>query len=658
AGWLYVANKGSNNVTVISTVTLGSVMNISVGTAPAALAMNATGFVFVANSGSGNVSQINTTGVVNMTYRVGNDPVALAFNATGFLMVANKLSNNLTVINTTSESIVKTPVSSFHNLSAPDAIATNMSGNVLVANMASGNLTVYSPSLAFIGNISIGKTAEPDSILSFAANFTLVADNGTGNVAVVNTTAMKVSLYNETGVNPTSLAMDSSNGQIYLADMGSNNLTQLAAMPVPMTDNMTVMQINSVTDYGLTSIAGVTPANGTISVLLAANPNVNFSVQGSVFLSYVFLGDYAAGGAVAGAAPWDIIGEMTSATNPSGFGVQQPVELPVEVAQSTAAANVTISVTAMNSALSPTASTTLLVRAVNTTTGAPVASYPVTLMSQNALGANRGLLINSTGTPVQAFNPNVFFGSTYIPGITLMTNSTGYAMATFSPGLYTPMYSPNGTFVGFSPQSYTDNYLIPFDEFQITAVGMTGEVGGVTVYSNQSVNNVTPSPVVFAYIAGESSLNGVTVLPGNGTYTMYVNSTENSPYGPSTSGVSVTVSVSLGSVSVSSGTTGSNGSFVISYNAPNVSVLTPVTIGISTGSGTITETIYLVPHYVVTKTITTTVTKTKTVTTTVSSALFEGLTGLFIILTVIFAVLYVSARRKGGNKGSANPPQQ
>ena len=147
----------------------------------------------------------------------------------------------------------------------------------------------------------------------------------------------------------------------------------------------------------------------------------------------------------------------------------------------------------------------------------------------------------------------------------------------------------------------------------------------------------------------------MTVLKGNATYDLFVNSTLNTPYGPSSSGVPVTIAVSAGNVSSTTGTTAANGSVVFTYIAPNVSVLTPVTITVKVGGAnpsTTTETVYLLPSYTIIKTGTI----TKTITKTVSSvpAYAFGLIGLFAVLTVVFAALYVSSSRKkkGGSGGS------
>lgn len=663
-GGLFVANYGSNNVTVVSTVTLSTVTNITVGTHPSAVTMNSTGYIFVANSGSNNVSVLsNTTGKVVATYAVGTDPSALAFNATGFLVVANKGSDNLTVVNVTSgKAAIKSL--SLGPKTLPDALAMNVSGYIIVADSGTGNISLISPSMGtHLVNITVGKG--PDGVAPFIekanvnGNYTMVSNRLSNTVVLVNTTARKVVATNVTGAEPSSLLILGSTA--YVTDNASSNMTQIATLPVPLTLNLSTQAVNSVADYGLTSVSGVTGSSGNISVLVSASSLANFSVMGGTYLSYIFLGNYAAGGAVGGAAPWDVIAQMTSATNnnpifgPEGFGVQQPVELPVEVANSSASVNATIkmSVAAANSTVGPNGQTDVTVTVLNAT-GMPVPNYTVILSSQNALGANRGFFSNSTGVQMQGFNPNVFFGSTFLPSISVMTNATGVAVVSFTPQLYQSVYSPGGAFVGFSAQSYTDNYLIPFDEFQLTAMSLFGEAASGIVYSTQFENNATPAPVLAAYVQGESSLNGVTVLPANSSYAMFVNSTENTPAGPSTSGISFSVSVTVGNVSVSSGTTASNGSFVVTYNAPNVSVLTPVTITIKTGSGTTTQTIYLVPHYTVTTTILKTTTKTTTVSTVPAYA--YGLIGLFVVLTVIFAVLYVTSRRsKGGNTGGGNP---
>ena len=408
----------------------------------------------------------------------------------------------------------------------------------------------------------------------------------------------------------------------------------------------------NVTNYNLTSISGVTGSSGVISVLLGVNSSINFTAMGSPFESYVFLGSYSTGAAVGGVGPYVSIGELTSASNPSGFGVQQPVELPIEVAQ--IAPSVSISLSASSSSTSSNGSVTVTAKVTDTSTGAPIAGYSLTLMSQNALGANRGYFTSANGTQVQAYNPNLFFGSSFLPGISLITNSSGIAVASFSAGLYESVYNSTGVFTNFKAQAFSDNYLIPFDEFQLSAVGSLGEVATSIVTSSQFVNSVSPTSVATPYILGAVSLDNSLLVLSNSSHEIYVNTTLNTPAGPSSSGVSVSLAVSSGTLNVTTGTT-SNGSLSVTFVAPTVSALTTVTLTVTIPGTPFskTTTYYVMPSTAAIKPTTTTTT-TKTVISVPGYA--YGLIALFAVLTVIFAALYVTTTRKL-KKSSGRPPE-
>src|SRR2546425_12536271 len=97
-GYVYVANQGSNNVTVINGTTV--VATVPVRDGPVAVGYNSgNGYVYVANSGTGNtVSVINgTTVVANVT--VGPSPYGVGYNSrNGYVYVANAGSNTVSVI--------------------------------------------------------------------------------------------------------------------------------------------------------------------------------------------------------------------------------------------------------------------------------------------------------------------------------------------------------------------------------------------------------------------------------------------------------------------------------------------------------------------------------------------------------------------------------
>ncbi len=383
---------------------------------------------------------------------------------------------------------------------------------------------------------------------------------------------------------------------------------------------------NSGPNYSLWQVTGTTASNGTFTVMLKIAPGVDFNLMGSNLESYIFLGDYSAGAPVSGEAPYTTIGQITSATNPNGFGTLQPVELPIQVTQNSPMYKIILS-TSANNISTPSGSIIVNVTVLNST-GNPVPNFTVDLISQNALGANRGYF-SGNGSVIQVTDQNSLFGSLYMPGIQLITGSTGQASAIFNASLYT-VDTQNGYFIDYSPQSFTDPYLIPADDFEISAVGVTGTaVSQFSINSSQMVNNVPPSPMGSAYFQSVSSVNGITLLTSGSSYTVYVNSTYNSPAGPTASGVPFTISATFGTFSETSNTTNSNGTYRVTYTAPKVSALTPVTITVTVDGVSHVITAYVQPT-----------------TPPPSNVLYYSLIGIFAALTVIFAALFAMSRRR------------
>jgi len=82
---IYVANAGSNNVSVIATVSSTVTATIPVGTSPYGVAVSPDGaLVLVSNNGGASVSLIDTaTNTVVSTIAVGNNPRGVAFSVSG-----------------------------------------------------------------------------------------------------------------------------------------------------------------------------------------------------------------------------------------------------------------------------------------------------------------------------------------------------------------------------------------------------------------------------------------------------------------------------------------------------------------------------------------------------------------------------------------------
>lgn len=640
-GFMIVSNFLSNNLTVVNLSSGQSVQNIPLG-APSAMAVSGN-FLYVSSLVSGNVAVINeSTWTTAATIAVGINPDAMAFSpVNGLLYVANSFSNNVTAINTTSMSTVA-------NISTgvgPDALAFNMTGYLYVANDGANNVSVISNvSNAVVANTAVG--TGPSSIAMDGSGYLYVTNSGSDNVTVISNDGAATVADIAVGTGPSDVIYNPSEGLVYVANMGGSNVTVISSMAT----------MPYIPNYFVTSVSGVTGSDGMISVNLSGPSALySFAGNGAVSSSYIFLGDYSTGGAVTGAAPYQSIGQMTSAANANGFGAQQPLEIPIQIQQTSTSSPYNINLTISSASISPAKTSTVTVVVTNAT-GSPVPKYSVTLTSQNALGANRGFF-SGAGTQVQAYNPNSYFGSVFLPGITVVTNSAGVATATFSPMVYTSQYADEGTtFAGFLSSGYTDNFLIPFDEFQLAAMGANGGMNSTTIVAQQMVSNPSPTPVLSAYVAGASILNGVNVLPGNATYTIYVNSTQNTAAGPSMGNVNVNVSVSLGTVNsapYATGSTGSSGSFSATLSVPNVSVMTPITVTVTetTGGTTSTTIYYALPHYTAT---TPPVYHNATVAQT--PLYMYGALGVFVVLTVVFGAMWAMARSgRGGSKGGEGP---
>gem|GEM_PF-6395891 len=102
---VYVANEGSNNVTVISSTSRSVIANISVGLGPIGVLFDpATGAVFVSNHNSFTISKISDLNhSVVATIVVGAGPYGLALDsASDRIYVTNELSVNVSVLNASS----------------------------------------------------------------------------------------------------------------------------------------------------------------------------------------------------------------------------------------------------------------------------------------------------------------------------------------------------------------------------------------------------------------------------------------------------------------------------------------------------------------------------------------------------------------------------
>jgi YVTN family beta-propeller protein len=129
---IYVANEGSDNVSVIDGASNAVVTTVAVGSYPWGVAVNpSTNLIYVANEGSDNVSVIDgASNAVVATVAVGSNPSGVSVNSdTNRIYVANHGSTNVSVIDGASNAVVATVAVGTY----PYGVAANPNSNRIYA---------------------------------------------------------------------------------------------------------------------------------------------------------------------------------------------------------------------------------------------------------------------------------------------------------------------------------------------------------------------------------------------------------------------------------------------------------------------------------------------------------------------------------------------
>ncbi len=326
-GYAYVANRGSNNVTVINRATHAVVNTIAVGSSPNNVAISSDGSrVYVSNSGSGPVSVINTaSNTVIATESVGSGPQGIAVSPDSHtIYVTNYNSGTVSVIHTPDfssygvtgtitvgtapQDIVVSPDGSTlyvsnYNTSSISVIST--AGNVVDTTVTDVNITnpkeiAISPDGAHLyvnnynGNnyLSIINTANYQ-VNSYAANIgggpqgiavspdgsrLYVAKGGDRDVVILNSSNGSTLFDLTTGDNPVGLALSPDGNELYVTDITDNNVSVIntaAASPFVMDTFSVGSQPYSYGNFVTGGLCAGVPISFTITV----NPNPSVAVS-------------------------------------------------------------------------------------------------------------------------------------------------------------------------------------------------------------------------------------------------------------------------------------------------------------------------------------------------------------------------------------------
>ncbi len=236
--FVYVANLGSDNVSVINTAS-EVIASVSVGKAPENIAFDPqNSCIYVVDSGSNTVSVIDpATNTVTGTVHAGTSPWGVAYDpANTCIYVTNSGSDSVTIIRSNNSIAAVTPVGHI-----PEGIAFDpANGNMYVANSGRNPAPYYIDYLSVLNSTSLG-------------------------------TVSRVSL-NFSPANAQTIAYDPMNRCMYVTLTGDNS----------------VYAINAVTDklikeifYGApwdawSELSGITfnPVNGLVYVLSSAQHSI------------------------------------------------------------------------------------------------------------------------------------------------------------------------------------------------------------------------------------------------------------------------------------------------------------------------------------------------------------------------------------------------
>ncbi len=178
----YVINKGSNNVSVISMISIKAYKTIAVGNAPVAAAIDsATGILYVVNSGSNSITSIQLLGLkVIRSFYGGPAPVSIAIDQT---------SDVAYIVDQGDNAVLPVNLSTFKPIAAPIAVASDP--------------------------IKIMSDQNSDSV-------GYVLSQATGTVSIISYISSKVIATLNIGGQPTSICEEYNQGLIYVT-LGSSN---------------------------------------------------------------------------------------------------------------------------------------------------------------------------------------------------------------------------------------------------------------------------------------------------------------------------------------------------------------------------------------------------------------------------------------------------
>jgi YVTN family beta-propeller protein len=222
---VYVANRDDNTVSVIDGKTNTVTANIPVGERPWAVSVNpSTNMAYVANFYGDTVSVIDgKTNTVTANITVGKSPSDLSVNpSTNIAYVSNYDDKDVSVIDGKTNHIKAT----IKVGTKPSAVSVNPSTNtVYVANQDNNTVSVIDGKTNTVtANITVGKRPN-DLSVNPSTNTVYVANPDDSTVSVINGKTNHVTATITVGKNPNAISVNPSTDVAYVANRGDNTVS-------------------------------------------------------------------------------------------------------------------------------------------------------------------------------------------------------------------------------------------------------------------------------------------------------------------------------------------------------------------------------------------------------------------------------------------------
>lgn len=241
---IYVANHGSNTVSVIDGDTNSVIATVPIGDGPHGISINPnTNRIYVANHGSWpwgtTVSVIDgDTNTVIATVPVGVRPVGVAVNPnTNRIYVTNFESNTLSVI----DGITNTVSAIVAVGSGPHGVAVNPITNRIYVGIYWGSSVdvIDGDTNAVVASIPVGSPVAGIAVNPVTSHIYATNHHST-TVAVVDGTTNTMIDWVEVGSQPHGIAVNSNTNSIYVANYASSDVAVIDGITNIVTDTISV----------------------------------------------------------------------------------------------------------------------------------------------------------------------------------------------------------------------------------------------------------------------------------------------------------------------------------------------------------------------------------------------------------------------------------